>query len=302
MTVDVEIDLPEPSNGRRSRKPFLERYRPAEIGLAALFLLPAAIVFAVFYYAPFVTLIGWGRFKAQRGGSYRDVGWGQFGEVLTGDEFRKGLTHSVLFVLYTVPAGLVLGILLAVAAHRHLKGIKIFQTIFSSTLASSVAVSSVLFFYLLNPEVGYWKVDWLEREGWSLFATALPSIWQNLGLAFIIVLAGLQAVPDEVLEASRLDGHSGLRRLLTITLPLIAPVLMFLLVVLVVFGFQAFAQIEILTAGGPAGSSETLVYKIYKQRQNAGVGAILSVGLFAVTFVVTAIQFLILDRRVHYDN
>lgn len=300
MTIATE--QVSPGRARLPRRGRLARYQPSEIGLAALFLLPALIVFGVFYYAPFVKLIGWGRFKAERGGTYRDVGWGQFTDVLTGEQFREGLLHSVLFVLYTVPAGLVLGVLLGVAAHRQLKGIKIFQTIFSSTLASSVAVSSVLFMYLINPEIGYWKVDWLEREGWSLFAVALPSIWQNLGLAFIIVLAGLQAVPDEVLEASRLDGHSSLRRLFTITLPLIAPVLLFLLVVLVVFGFQAFAQIEILTAGGPAGSSETLVYKIYKERQNAGVGAIMSVGLFVITFIVTAIQFLILDRRVHYDN
>ena len=89
--------------------------------------------------------------------------------MLTGDEFREGLWHSVQFVLYTVPAGLVLGMLLAVAANRRLKGIKVFQTIFSSTIASSVAVASVIFFVLFNPQVGYFP----GRLAWPTPTSAL---------------------------------------------------------------------------------------------------------------------------------
>jgi sn-glycerol 3-phosphate transport system permease protein len=118
------------------------------------------------------------------------------------------------------------------------------------------------------------------------------------------VLAGLQAIPDEVVEAATLDGYGPLRRLLRITLPLISPVLLFLLVVLVIFGFQAFAQVDIITQGAPAGATETLVFKINRltRPDNIGIGAVYSVGLFAITFVVTALQFLILERRVHYVN
>ena len=130
----------------------------------------------------------------------------------------------------------------------------------------------------------------------------MPSIWQNLGLAFVIVLAGLQAVPEEVMEAARLDGYGPMRRLLRITLPLISPVLLFLVVVLVIFGFQAFAQIQIITNGGPAGASETLVFKISRQSQNYGAGAVLSIGLFAITLIVTFLQFVLLERRVHYGD
>ena len=93
-----------------------------------------------------------------------------------------------------------------------------------------------------------------------------------------------------------------MRRLLKITLPLISPVLLFLLVVLVIFGFQAFAQIELTTGGGPGGASETLVFKIFRLNQDYGAAAVYSVGLFFVTLVVTALQFSILSRRVHYEN
>ena len=279
------------------------RYKAKELGLAALFLGPSIAVFVTFFYLPFFRLLGWGTYEQVRGGqSYRDVGLDQYRSILGGSEFRAGFWHSVQFVLLTVPAGLVLGVLLAVAAHRQLRGIKVYQAIFSSTLASSVAVSSVIFFFLFNPVVGFFQVNWRNEKGMALFAAALPSIWQNLGLAFVIVLAGLQAVPDEVLEAARLDGYGPFRRLMRITLPLISPVLLFLLVVLVIFGFQAFAQIEVITNGGPAGASETLVFKIFRLNQDYGAGAVMSVGLFFITLIVTFLQFAILERRVHYGD
>jgi len=278
-------------------------YSWREVGLAFAFLAPSFAVFITFFYLPFFRLLSWGTYESVRGGqSYKQVGLAQYREVLTGPDFTQGLLHSVQFVLWTVPFGLVLGTLLAVAAHRRLKGIKVFQAIFSSTLASSVAVSSVIFFFLFNPAIGTFRVDLAGNPRTSIIAAALPSIWQNLGLAFVIVLAGLQAVPDEVIEAATLDGYGPVRRLLRITLPLISPVLLFLFVILVIFGFQAFAQIEIITKGGPSGSSETLVFKIFQQTQDYGKGAVLSVGLFFVTLVVTFLQFVILERRVHYGD
>jgi len=291
------LELPK----RSSRKE--KKYEAKEVGLAFLFLAPSIAVFATFFYLPFVRLLNWGTYESVRGGaSYKQVGLDQYRTVLTGDEFTSGLWHSVIYVLLTVPVGLVLGTLLAIASHRRLKGIKVFQAMFSSTLASSVAVSSVIFFFLLNPAIGVFRVNWAADPGKSLLAAALPSMWQNLGLAFVIVLAGLQAVPDEVVEAATLDGYGPIRRLFRITLPLISPVLLFLLVILVIFGFQAFAQIEIITKGGPSGSSETLVFKIFQLSQDYGQSAVMSVGLFFVTLIVTALQFLILERRVHYGD
>jgi sn-glycerol 3-phosphate transport system permease protein len=287
------------SRGRGARR----RYSAREIGLALVLLAPSIVVFVAFFYRPFLNLLNWGTFESRRNGAFfEDVGLSQYREQLTSDDFLEGLWHSVQFVLYTVPAGMVLGVLLAVAAHRRLKGIKAFQAIFSSTLASSVAVTSVIFFYLFNPVVGLVATDWLNDTSTAMFAVSLSSIWQNMGLAFVIVLAGLQAVPDEVMEAATLDGYGPVRRLVRITLPLISPVLLFLLVVLVIFGLQAFAQIDIITKGGPVASTETLVFKINRLNRpdNIGIGAVFSVGLFFVTLVVTTLQFVILERRVHY--
>jgi sn-glycerol 3-phosphate transport system permease protein len=293
------VSVARPWRRRRSRP----RYSAREIGLALALLAPSAAVFVAFFYRPFLNLLNWGTFESRAGGAFfEDVGLRQYREQLTSDDFREGLWHSIQFVIYTVPAGLALGVLLAVAAHRRLAGIKVFQTIFTSTLASSVAVTSVIFLYLLNPVVGIFQVGWLNDPDMAMFAVALSAIWQNMGLSFVIVLAGLQAVPDEVMEAATLDGYGSVKRLLRITLPLISPVLLFLLVVLVIFGLQAFAQIDIITKGAPAGATETLVFKINRlvRPDNIGIGAVYSVGLFVVTVVVTAVQFVILDRRVHY--
>jgi len=282
--------------------------RVKDIVLAIAILLPSAIIFGTFFFYPLYRLVYLGLHQQNRfGTAERYVGFSQFKDVLTGSNFTDGLVISGKYVLFTVPLGLVLGILLAVAANRQLRGIKAFQTIFASTVASSVAVASVVFFVLINPQVGYFKdVSWLSLSNpdTALRGVALSSVWQNLGLTFIIVLAGLQAVPEEINEAATLDGYGALRRFFRITVPLISPTLMFLGVVLVIFAFQAFAQVDILTGGGPAGSTETLVFKIFNSQQplNQGTGSVMAIGLFGITLVVSLAQFLILERRVHYGN
>lgn len=277
--------------------------------LGYLFLLPALVVFGFFAYFPLGRLVydsvhSQPRFL-NRPPTY--VGFNQLFDTLKSSEFTSGLGHSAQFMLYSVPLGLVLGVLLAVAAHRRLKGIKVFQAIFSSTVASSVAVASVVFFTLVNPQVGYFKnVSWLslDQPGSAMFSVALSSVWQNLGLTFIIVLAALQAVPDELNEAATLDGFGPVRRFFRITVPLISPALMFLAIVLVISALQAYAQIEVLTGGGPAGATETLLFKIADPKgiRPLEVRAGLSIGLFFLTGIVAIVQYSLMSRRVHYGD
>ncbi len=285
--------------------------RIRDSGLGLVFLAPSLAVFAVFFFYPFIRIVYWGTKQQNTSGTaIRHVGWSNYWDVWSSDDFLDGLWISFKYVLFTVPAGLVLGVLLAMAAHRKLKGIKVFQTIFSSTVATSVAVASMIFLVLLNPEAGKFKdvawLDWLSLNDpdTALFGVSLSSVWQNLGLTFIIVLAGLQAVPDELMEAATVDGMSALRRFFTVTLPLLSPTLLFLVVVLTVFGFQAFAQVDILTGGEPLGQTETLVYKIFNKQSPAdlGVASVMAVGLFGITFVVALLQFVLLERRVHYGR
>lgn len=279
-----------------------------EAGLAALFLSPSIIVFGIFFYYPFEQLVLRGLYRNNiAGDNLRYEGWSQYGDVLGGEEFRSGIYNSFLFMVYTVPVGLLLGILLAILANRQLRGMKIFQTIFTSTVATSTAVAGFIFLALINPTIGVIKSpNLLADPDTAMIGVALASTWQTLGVSFVIVLAGLQAIPQEVEEASQLDGHGPMRRFFSVTLPLLSPVLLFLLIYLVINAIQAFAIIDALTqpAGGPDGSTETLVFKIFENRtpDRLGEGSILSVGLFVVSFVVTLAQFAILERRVHYGD
>lgn len=279
-----------------------------EAGLALLFLSPSLVAFGVFAYYPFEQVVVRGLYRNNiAGDNLRYVGWSQYSDVLGGEEFRAGMLNTLEYIMWTVPTGLILGVLLAVVANRRLRGIKIFQTIFTSTVATSAAVAGFIFLALLNPIIGVVKSPaLLQNPDTAMMGVSIAAIWQNLGLSFVIVLAGLQAIPKEVEEASLLDGHGPVRRFLTVTLPLISPVLLFLLVVLVINGFQAFALIDALTIprGGPNGATETVVFKVFENRtpDRLGVGSVMSVGLFVVTFVVTLLQFTILERRVHYGD
>jgi len=287
----------------RRRRPAL---REAMLGYALL--VPAFVVLAVFAYYPLYRLVHYALYRPNRFGTgERYVGPSNITTVLSGHEFLDGLWISVKYLLYTVPTGLVIGLLLALAVHRRLRGIKIFQGIFSSTVATSVAVAAVVFFGLVNAKIGkFGDVSFisLAKADSALRGVALTSIWQNIGLTFVIVLAGLQAVPDTLIEAARIDGFGPMRRLFRVTLPLISPTLLFLVVILMIFGFQAFAPMEILTGGGPARSTETLVYKIFNRRSPALIseGSVMALGLFGLTFVVTMLQLTILNRRVHYGE
>jgi len=299
--TDADADSAAAPRRRRS-----SRVKEALFGYALL--VPAVVILGVFAYYPLYRLVHFALYRPNRFGRGEVyVGPSNITRVLGGDEFKEGLWITVKFLLYTVPTGLVLGVLLALAAHRHLRGIKIFQGIFSSTVATSVAVASVVFFGLVNPKIGKFGqvglID-LSKSSSALRGVALTSIWQNIGLTFVIVLAGLQAIPDQLREAAQLDGFGAFRRLYKVTLPLLAPTLMFLLVVLMIFAFQAFAPIEFLTQGGPAGSTETLVFKIFRRQDPGSIseGAVMALGLFGLTFVVTLLQLTILNRRVHYGD
>lgn len=277
--------------------------------LAYALLLPSLVVFALFAYLPLYRLVHFATYQqsSRLGGGERYLGFGAMWDVLAGDEFWRGTWITTKFIIFTVPAGVALGVMLAMAAHRRLKGIKIFQTIFSSTVASSVAVSSVVFLTLVNEQIGLLRnVSWLslKHPTSALFAAALSSVWQNIGLTFVIVLAALQTVPDEVLEAAHLDGYGAARRFFRVVVPLISPALMFLAVVLVIQGFQAYAQIELITGGGPLRATETLLFKITKLQKNTDlqVGASMSLGLFGLTFLVAVAQFWLLERRVTYAD
>jgi sn-glycerol 3-phosphate transport system permease protein len=303
-----------PDDVRRSMRRSHRRRRLRETGVAALMLLPSLVIFGVFVYYPFAKnfQLAFYQQSVAFGNSSREyVGFDQIKDVLGDDEFRNSLLVTVRFVLLTVPLGIALGILLAALAHQKLRGIGLYRTIFSSTVASSVAVASVIFLTLLNPQIGLVNY-YLDRQGgesllqdprWALPMVALVTIWQSLGITFILMSSALQSIPDELFEASRVDGASAWRTFWSVTLPMLSPTIFFAVVVGTISAWQAFGQVDLLTQGGPVGKTDVLTYSIYRtffQERDEGRAAVQSVALFLIVFVLTLIQLRFLERRVHY--
>jgi sn-glycerol 3-phosphate transport system permease protein len=288
------------------------RRRVREAGLGYLLLLPSLVVFAMFVFYPFLRNFYLGLYRTPPfpGLPKRWVGLEQYTDVLTSSEFLESLRTTVLFALMTVPVGIAAGLALAVLAHQQLRGIGVYRTIFSSTVATSVAVASVIFGTLFNPVVGL--LPWLgidprppilDNPDLALPAVALVTVWQTLGLTFILMSSGLQAIPDELYEAARVDGAGATRRFWQLTLPLLSPTVFFAVVVGSIFAFQTFGQIDLLTQGGPLERTNVLTYFIVetlRQQNNDGKAAVLAIALFAITLVLTLVQMRFLERRVHY--
>ena len=275
--------------------------RRKDWALAYVLLLPGLAIFAVFTFWPFLQNFKLALYQnpPYPGLPSTFVGLSQVGDVLSSPAFHQSLISTLLFVLMVVPTGLLGGLMLALAAHRALRGMAIFQVIFSSTVVSSVAVAAVVFGTLMDPVVGL--LPWLgldphpailSNPTWALPAVAVIAIWQFLGLSFIIMTAGLQSLPEEVLEAARLDGAR-------------APTMFFGLVVGFIYAFQSFGQIDILIGSQNAEFTHTnvLLFYIYRAlsvQNDPGLAAVLSIVLFVILLGVTLVQFRFLERRVHY--
>lgn len=308
-----ETDQVVAERPRRAGRRFGKRRRK-ELGLGYLLILPSLIIFGVFVFYPFFRNFYLGFYKTPPfpGLPTRYVGFDQYRDVLSSQDFIDSLKTTVGFALLTVPAGIALGLALAVLAHQQLKGIGIYRMIFSSTVATSVAVASVIFGTLFNPIVGL--LPWLginpqppilENPDLALIGVAITTIWQTLGLTFILMSSGLQAIPEEMHEAARVDGAGPWRRFWQVTLPLLSPTIFFAVVVGSIFAFQTFGQIDILTQGGPLRRTNVLTYFVYttlRQDNNDGKAAVLAVALFSITFVLTLIQMRVLEKRVHYGR
>jgi ABC-type sugar transport system permease subunit len=227
---------------------------------------------------------------------------------------------TIKFALITVPFGVILGVGLAVLADKYLRGIGSFRAIFSSTVATSVAVASLMWLFLLQPSVGAlanvsWfsslfpsvkDPGWLQDPGTALWAVAASSIWANLGFTFILVTAGLQSIPRDLHEAAAVDGAGGIRRFWSITVPMLGPTLLFVMIVTVTRAFQAYGEVDLLTGGGPQPSNPTttIPYFIYGQnspiRNDIGLQSASAVLLFVLLLAVSALQLAGVGRRVHY--
>ncbi len=291
------------------------RRRSTREGLVGLaFLAPSLVLFAVFVFYPLVKSIYLSLYATDPIGlpSFF-VGADQYLDLVRLPSFRNSLVVTFGFAVLTVPTAIVVGLGLALLANRRLRGVGVFRTLFASTLATSVATASVIFALLYHPSVGVLNyfltllhlpaVRWLTDPRSALLSVALATVWLHLGLNMLVLLGGLQGISEELLDAARVDGASTGRVFRHITVPMLSPTLFFLAVVGTISAFQAFAQINILTRGGPVNATTTVVFSIFREaffNFQFGFASAQAVTLFLIILVLTALQFGVLERRVFY--
>jgi len=147
------------------------------------------------------------------------------------------------------------------------------------------------------------QANWLTDPKWALVSIAMTTVWMNVGLATIVILAGLQNIPEELYESARVDGARSWDQFIHVTLPALSPTLLFVSVVGVIFAFESFGQIDILTKGGPLDSTTVIVYSIYREaflHYNVGLASAQAVVLFVIVLLLTGLQFLAAQRWVFY--
>lgn len=284
-------------------------------GTGMLYLLPSLILLGVFLFYPMFRTLYFSFFDVSGGGVVGDfVGSEHYKSLWESQEFRKSLKSTFLFVLYTVPTEIIIALFLAVLASEKLRGIGFFRMIFASTLGVSAAAGATIFLFLFHPSLGVLNnmlsivgidaVNWLTNSNWALFSVAMTTVWMHIGINFIILLGGIQNVDQELYESADMDGAGYFTKLFKITIPLISPVLFFVTIIAIIGSFQTFGQIDILTGGGPAGSTNIIVYSIFQEAfrfGNFGYASAQAIVLFIIILIVTSIQYFVGEKKVHYQ-
>ncbi|WP_324716603.1 sugar ABC transporter permease [Carboxydochorda subterranea] len=281
---------------------------------AGAYLGPSLLIFAVFVFWPLVRTLRLSFYVTDPlGRPAAFVGLAQYLRLVR-PAFLNSLHVTLLFVLYVVPATILLALALAVLANLRLRRIAIFRALFSSSIAVSGATASVIFLFMYNPaigplnyllqSVGLPALRWHTDAVSALPSVALTTVWLQLGLNTIILLAGMQGIPEEYYESAALDGATFFTIFRRITMPLLSPSIFFLAVVDTLSAFQTFAPFEIMTKGGPMDATNTLVYSIYREfyfNGQYGFAAAQSVVLFIIMLLLTVLQFRLMERRVFYQ-
>jgi sn-glycerol 3-phosphate transport system permease protein len=293
----------------------LRNHRIKEHVLAYLFLAPSLLLFGLFLFYPLIKSVYLSMHLTDpRGRVAAFAGLDNFKELLTSDRFYQSMQTTIAFTAWTVPTCFTIALLLASLTHSTTRGKRLFQFIFSLPIAISAGTGSVIWMMLFHPTLGtlnyairllgFQPIQWLTDPVWALPSIAIMTVWMNLGFTFIVLLSGLQSVPEDIYDSAKIDGSGPLRTFFQLTIPLISPTLFFVTIVSVIGAFQAFGQIHILTKGGPAFSTDVIVYNIYMDafvNFRFGIGSAQALILFVLILLLTFVQFRFLEKKVHYQ-
>lgn len=243
------------------------------------------------------------------------VGFEQFTRIFHDHGFRRALFNNTIFALIIVPLQTSAALGLAMLINRPLKGMNIFKTLFFLPVIFPMALVAVVWELIFAPgssgllnaflgwiSFGYWQpINFLHHPDFALPSIMMLSLWQGVGFQMVIILAGLQAIPQNLYEAASLDGANRWQQFIHVTLPQLRNTIIFVALVTTILAFRLFDQIWILTQGGPNRATTTVIFETVRavfKRQDVARGAAMSVVFFLIVLVITLLQrYLVKQER-----
>lgn len=280
----------------------------------ALFILPVLVPLTIFWILPlisslFVSFTDWDYISD----SFNFVGLRNYMGLFHEKEFYKALLNTLYFALGTIIPTIVLGLITAILLKDKMKGNSLYKAmIFSPWITPTVAVSIVWSWFfesnngLINQTLELLSIEpikWLQSPQWAMIAVIIVTIWKGIGWTMIFYLGALERVPISLYEAARVDGAGEFKQFMKITLPLISPTTFFLVMVNLINSMQAYDQIQILTQGGPSGSTRTLLYLYYQrafENFDMGSATAVSIIILIITATISSINYIVSKKWVYY--
>jgi multiple sugar transport system permease protein len=277
---------------------------------------PAILLLLVLFILPVLAIVGIALTDWQFGAaSLRFTGLANFRSIFADEGFVAALRNTIVYVSIVVPGTVIagLGIALLIESGSTWRGF--YRAIHFMPFMATLAAMAIAWDALLHPTIGLVNTafsaiglptaNWLRDEKTVLPVLAVIGIWQNLGFAMVLFLAGLKNIPQDLYDAANVDGADRwLDRLRTVTLPMLGPVAMFVVIVVALRAFEVFDTVQILTQGGPGHASEVLLHALYRESfefLRAGYGAAITVVFLGIAVTLTLIQARLIDNRVHYQ-
>ena len=278
--------------------------------LPYLLLLPSFAFFVAFVYYPFAkTIFTSFSITTEIGEFVAWAGFSNWKRVLTSFGFGRTMLNTFIMAGICLVVELSIAMFLALLSTREKKGSKVYQTLYSAPMVIASTAVAAMWIFLFRQDGGIvnevFNANWnlLKDKDTALLAVALITSWSAIAGKFLWLMAGFRNVPDDLVEASMIDGANWWRRIINIMIPMASPQIFYVLFTSIIGAFKTFTQIKLLTGGGPAGSSTTLMWQVYSNSQSGAPEAACcwSLILFIVIFIATRIQFAFEKKMVHYQ-
>lgn len=309
--IDPSENWAKPTLSPEEHRRRARRYRFRTSRTAFGFLAPYLVIWIMFLGVP----VGWAIFLSFKTGGVvgpgRFVGLDNWSRALSDTELRRAVVNTSIYVVIAIAVVFGLAIFLAALLNRYRRGSNFFKLALYFPLLAPPILGAMIWFFLVHFDFGILNliqrgifrgqgINFLGSNPNALLTIVAVEVWRGLGFWVLFYLAGLQSVPEELLAAAKIDGARSARRFLKITVPTLRPLLLFALVIAVIFNFQLFDSVQVLTDGGPALGTATVVWFIFKRMfafQDTGLAFTASVGLLIVILILTLISFYALGRR-----